>query len=121
MLSSRRCCKPLGPPAAVFLLVASGEVQLCVSGDIYAEYEEVVRRPRLARDKEIITTTLQTIREKGFWVRPIRISRSRGLFGDRQSQALPTEWAGTLIFTPRRFLDFLSEEAAPTHGEPRSS
>jgi predicted nucleic acid-binding protein len=88
MLSSRRCCKPLGPPAAVFLLVASGEVQLCVSGDIYAEYEEVVRRPRLARDEEIIITTLQTIREKGFWVRPIRISRSRGLFGDRQSQAL---------------------------------
>jgi predicted nucleic acid-binding protein len=45
-------------------------VQLCVSGDVYAEYEEVVRRPRLARDEEVITSTLQMVREKSFWVKP---------------------------------------------------
>ena len=62
--------QPLGAPAAIFLLAASGVVQLCVSGNVYAEYEEVIRRPRLARDEEIITATLQTIRENGFWVKP---------------------------------------------------
>ena len=62
--------QPLGPPAAVFLLVAGGAVQLCISGDVYAEYEEVIRRPRLARDEEVIAATLQTVREKSLWVRP---------------------------------------------------
>jgi putative PIN family toxin of toxin-antitoxin system len=62
--------QPLGLPAAVFLLVAGGAVQLCVSGNVYAEYDEVIRRPRLARDEGIIAATLQTVREKGFWVRP---------------------------------------------------
>lgn len=34
-----------GPPAEVFLLtVLEPDMQLCVSGDIYAEYEEVIRR-----------------------------------------------------------------------------
>lgn len=36
--------QPLGPPAAVFLLVAGGGVQLCVSGRVFAEYEEVIGR-----------------------------------------------------------------------------
>lgn len=38
---------PLGPPAQVFLMtLLDPDTQLCVSGEIYAEYEEVVRRPR---------------------------------------------------------------------------
>jgi predicted nucleic acid-binding protein len=41
--------QPFGPPAAVFLLVAGGAVQLCISGSVYAEYEEVIRRPRASR------------------------------------------------------------------------
>ncbi len=97
--------QPLGPPAAVFLLVAGGAVQLCISGSVYAEYEEVIRRPRLARDEEVIAATLQTVREKGFWVRPTETIKacsdsdddiflecahaaSCGLPGDRQSEAL---------------------------------
>jgi len=36
---------PLGAPAQVFLLVLGGSAQLCVSGNIYAEYEEVLTRP----------------------------------------------------------------------------
>lgn len=97
--------QPLGPPAAVFLLVAGGVVQLCISGGVYAEYEEVIRRPRLTRDEEVIGATLHTVREKGFWVRPtetikacsdsnrryfsgMRACRTRGLPGDRQSETL---------------------------------
>ena len=41
--------QPFGPPAAAFLLVAGGAVQLCISGSVYAEYEEVIRRPRASR------------------------------------------------------------------------
>ena len=41
---------PQGPPTEVFLMtMVQPETQLCVSGDVYAEYEEVIRRPRLNR------------------------------------------------------------------------
>ncbi len=63
--------QPLGVPAQVFMLALSGILQLCVSGSIYAEYEEVLRRPRFQRDEEVIIKTLQGIRENGFWVRPV--------------------------------------------------
>ncbi len=37
---------PHGPPTQVFLMtILQLETQLCVSGEIYAEYEEVIRRP----------------------------------------------------------------------------
>jgi len=59
--------QPLGPPAQVFFLAISGSIQLCISGNVYAEYEEVIRRPRLRRDENVIAAiaaTLHTIREK---------------------------------------------------------
>ena len=60
-----------GPPAEVFLLtVLEPDLQLCMSGDIYAEYEEVIRRPQFKRSDGEIEATLRTIRERGFWVRP---------------------------------------------------
>ena len=62
--------QPLGPPAQVLVLGLSGSIQLCVSGSIYAEYEEVISRPRLGRSAELISSTLRAIREKSFWVRP---------------------------------------------------
>lgn len=34
--------QPVGPPAQVFLLALGGTVPMCVSGDIFAEYEEVI-------------------------------------------------------------------------------
>ncbi len=43
--------QPLGPPAQVFLLAIGASIQLCVSGNVYAEYEEVIRRPRFRRDE----------------------------------------------------------------------
>jgi putative PIN family toxin of toxin-antitoxin system len=62
--------QPLGAPAQVFLLAVSGAIQLCVSGEVYAEYEEVIRRPRFRRDENVIAATLNTIREKSLWVKP---------------------------------------------------
>ena len=62
---------PPGPPSQVFLMtILEPDTQLCVSGDIYAEYEEVIRRPRFNRSDGEIEATLRTIRDKGFWVKP---------------------------------------------------
>lgn len=41
--------QPLGPPAQVLLMAVDGSIQLCVSASVFAEYEEVIRRPRLRR------------------------------------------------------------------------
>jgi putative PIN family toxin of toxin-antitoxin system len=68
--------QPLGPPAQVFFLVINGSIQLCISGNVYAEYEEVIRRPRLRRDENVIIATLDTIREKALWVRPTESVRA---------------------------------------------
>jgi hypothetical protein len=39
--------RPQGLPGRVFLMTLAGtRAQLCVSGDIYAEYEEVIQRPK---------------------------------------------------------------------------
>jgi uncharacterized protein len=124
--------QPLGPPAAVFLLVAGGEVQLCISASVYAEYEEVIRRPRLARDEEVIAATLQIVREKGFWVRPTETIKACSDSDDDiflecahaacadylvtgNLKHFPPSWASIVVVTPRRFLDLQSADVGPIH------
>jgi len=128
--------QPLGLPAAVFLLVSRGVIQLCASGDIYAEYEEVIRRPRLARDEEVITATLQTVREKAFWVRPTETVKACSdpdddIFLECAHAAradylvtgnlkhFPESWGTTLIVTPRHFQDLMTGENSPGQAEAR--
>lgn len=54
---------PRGPPAQIFLMaISEPDTQLCVSKEIFAEYEEVIRRPRLNRSQSEISATLATIR-----------------------------------------------------------
>jgi len=98
--------QPLGPPAQVFELAIGGVIQLCVSGDIYAEYEEVIRRSRFQRSGDVICGVLEAIREKGYWVRPtetvqactdsdddvflrVRAVRRGTIRGDRELKAFP--------------------------------
>src|SRR5580692_8965682 len=63
--------QPLGPPAQVFVLASGGSIQLCISGSVYAEYEEVISRPRFRRSEAIIAGALHTIRQKGLWVQAL--------------------------------------------------
>ena len=100
--------QPLGPSAQIFVLALGGSIQMCVSGTIYAEYEEVISRPRLQRSEDVIAATLQAIREKSRWVRPAETVRAcpdpdddiflecapGKLSGDRKSQALPDRLGG---------------------------
>lgn len=123
--------QPLGPPAQVFLLAVSGSIQLCVSGSVYAEYEDVIRRPRLRRDESVITATLHSVREKGLWVRPTEAVRACGdpdddIFLECAQAAraayvvtgnirdFPASWRDTRIVTARRFLEIMSGEIEET-------
>ncbi len=121
--------QPLGPPARVFLLAVSGSIQLCISGQVYAEYEEVIRRPRFRRPETTITAALDIVREKGFWVRPADAIRAcvdpdDDIFLECAAAAqadylatgnlkhFPSSWMNTRVVTPSEFLDALSGDAA---------
>ncbi len=115
-----------GRPAQIFLMILlDPETQLCVSGDIYGEYEEVIRRSRFKRSDGEIEATLRTIRERGLWVKPVERVRACSDPDDdiflecAQASAahylvtgntkhFPAAWAGTRIVTSRQFLDAIS-------------
>ena len=114
---------PLGPPAQVFLMsIREPDAQLCVSRVIYAEYEEVIRRPRLKRSDSEIEAALLTIRAKGFWVTPTEKVRacsdpdddiflecahaaSANYLVTGNLKDFPAEWGSTKVVTARQFLD----------------
>lgn len=133
--------QPVGPPAQVFVLAIGGALQLCVSAAIYAEYEEVISRPRFQRTDEIIAGTLRAIREKGFWVRPATRLRvcpdpEDDIFLECAQAAhaeylvtgnlkhFPASCESTRVVTPRHLLDLVLGKAtksvskAHSHGVP---
>lgn len=108
------------------MLALDHSIQLCVSGDIYAEYEEVISRPRFHRPEDVIAGALQAIREKSLWVRPAERVRACSdpdddIFLECAQAALadylvtgnhrhfPTSWKETKIVTPRRLLNIVFE------------
>jgi putative PIN family toxin of toxin-antitoxin system len=115
--------QPIGPSAQIFVLaLGQATVQLCVSGAVYAEYEEVISRPRFRRDQGTIDETLRAIREKGIWVRPTERIRACSdpdddIFLECATAAeadylatgnfkhFPVAWGKTKIVTPRHLLD----------------
>jgi len=114
---------PQGPPAQVLLMtIVDPDTQLWVSGNIFAEYEEVIRRPRFNRSDSEIVATLRTIREKGFWVKPtekvhvcsdpdddIFLDGARAAAADYlvtgNVKDFPAVWSSTQIVTAREFLN----------------
>lgn len=120
--------QPAGPPAQIFILAIGGSIRMCLSGSVYAEYEEVIKRPRFQRTDDVIAGTLRTIREKGYWVRPtipiracsdpdddvfLECAHASGaaylITGNRKH--FPLSWARVRIVTPRDFLSIVSAEA----------
>ncbi|MBB6145372.1 putative PIN family toxin of toxin-antitoxin system [Silvibacterium bohemicum] len=114
---------PRGSPAQVFLsAISEPDVLLCVSGDIFAEYEEVIRRPRFNRSAGEIDAALQTIREEGWWVEPRqRVKACSDPDDDKflacaqaadvhylvtgNSKHFPAVWFNTRVVTAREFVD----------------
>ena len=125
--------QPLGPPARVFAFALGGLIQPCLSGDIYAEYEEVIARPRFGLDEDTIAATLRAVREKSLWVRPavaIRVCSDSDddIFLECAGAAranylvtgnprhFPTAWNETMVVTPRDLLNIIANmtsEAQP--------
>jgi uncharacterized protein len=113
---------PQGPPTQVFLMtILQPDTQLCVSGDIYAEYEEVIRRPRLHRSDSEIEAALRAVRENGLWVIPrdkVRAcsdpdddiflecaqAASAHYIVTGNAKHFPATWGSTRIVTARQFL-----------------
>ena len=117
--------QPLGPPAQVLVLAIGGSIQLCISGSVYAEYEEVISRPRFRLREGIIADALHTIREKGFWARPTEAIRACSdpdddVFLECAHAAradylvtgnlkhFPISWSGTRIVPARHLLNIVS-------------
>jgi predicted nucleic acid-binding protein len=118
-----RCCNLQGLPTRTFLIALAGTTaQLCVSGDVYAEYEEVIRHPKFNRSEAIIDHVLRAIRENGIWVKPSEKVRARSDLDEdillERAQAarahylvtgnakdFPIKWAGAQIVTAPLFLD----------------
>ena len=117
---------PQGPPAQVFLMtIVDPDTRFCLSGNIYAEYEDVIRRPRLGRTSREIEESLRTIRERGFWVKPAEIvpacsDPDDNIFLEcaQASDAhylvtgnikdFPPTWGATQVVTARQFLDVVA-------------
>lgn len=118
--------QPQSAPSRAFLMTIAGTmVQLCVSGDVYAEYEEVIQRPKFNRSEAVIEQTLHTIRQNGLWVKPsesVRVcsdpdddiflecaqaARAHYLLSGNLKD-FPVKWAQTQIVTPRQFLDAMA-------------
>lgn len=118
--------QPNGHPAQILVLaLASENVRLCISADIYAEYEEVVRRPKFKRNENEIGDALRAIREQGLWVKPSQKVRACSdpdddiflecaqashahLLVTGNLRHFPSSWLETKIVTARQFVDMLS-------------
>jgi putative PIN family toxin of toxin-antitoxin system len=119
--------QPQSLPALTFLTALGGtKAQLCVSGEIYAEYEEVIRRPKFNRREMLIEQALRAIRQNGFWIKPSEKVRACSdpeddIFLECSQAArahylvtgnlkhFPANWANTQIVTARQFLNIVAE------------
>jgi putative PIN family toxin of toxin-antitoxin system len=59
-----------GLPEAVLKMAVAGEVLFFVSEHVLAEYEEVLRRPRFAVDRDKLSNAIATIRSASLVVHP---------------------------------------------------
>jgi uncharacterized protein len=119
--------QPQGLPARILLMtLAEPATHLCVSGDIHAEYEEVIRRPKFKRSEAVIEQALRAIRQNGFWVKPSEkvlaaFDANDNIFLECAQAArahflvtgnlkdFPLKWADTQIVTARQFLDAVAD------------
>lgn len=119
--------QPKGPPAQILVnSISSATVQMCISGEIFAEYEEVLRRPRFKRSDEEIDSVLNAIRNSALWVRPSRRIRAcsdsdddvflecaeaaqAGYVVTGNTKHFPAKYGQVTVVTPVQLLEFLRE------------
>ena len=114
--------QPLGPSARILVFALNDALLLGMSGAIYDEYEEVLRRPRLSIKESLIVETLAAIRRKAEWIKSppevhvcadpdddMFIACAAAAKADYivtgNIKDYPPRWEATEVITPRRFLD----------------
>ena len=65
--------RPGGVPETAFNLTFDEKTQLCISNQILAEYEDVLRRPHLALDADNVDLALKRIRKAAYVVSPTKV------------------------------------------------
>lgn len=121
---------PLGISAQVLAVCLNDpEVQLYVSAEIYAEYEEVAARPKFKRTVQEVAALLSAVRDAAVWIKPRCVVRSCLDPGDNiflecaqevEAQYLITgntkhfaaEWQRTHVVTGRQFLMLSSRSSS---------
>jgi uncharacterized protein len=121
--------QPLGPPAQILVLALSKSIQMYVSDPVFAEYEEVIGRPKLKRNDTTIAATLKGMRECGMWVTPTEAVRACADLDDDifvecalaanaaylvtgNLKHFPSSWRGVQVVGPRTALDIFLQDRA---------
>lgn len=121
--------KPDTLPEAVFNLAMDGNIQLCASEPILAEYEEVLRRPRLGFGPKKISFALKKIRNAARLVAPQKVvvaahDPDDNIFLECAEAAhadflvtgnlrhFPDRWKKTRVIGPRELIETLIDEAS---------
>jgi putative PIN family toxin of toxin-antitoxin system len=113
-----------GLPASILDLAAKGKILICVSGDILAEYEEVLRRPRLKLDPARVESSMALVRKSSKLVKPRRALKVSPDESDTRfyecaeaakaqflitgnTRHFPESHKTTRIVSPREFIDLI--------------
>lgn len=116
-----------GLPAAILDLAANKTILMFVSPAILAEYEAVLRRPRLNLSPTAVASSLAVIRNISRLVKPTRrlaaaadetdnrflecaISAGADYIITGNARHFPERFEGIRIVTPREFLDLIAPE-----------
>jgi putative PIN family toxin of toxin-antitoxin system len=116
---------PQGAPAQILVaVVQESDFELCMSAGVFAEYEEVIRRPRFQRSDNEIESVLRAIRSKAIWVKPtetvhgcadpdddifLECAEASGAhyLVTGNTKHFPGSWGITRVVTPREFWDLV--------------
>jgi putative PIN family toxin of toxin-antitoxin system len=118
---------PRGNARLILTMALARKFELIVSGDVLAEYETVIRRPKFRLRLEEINETVTELRRVSQFVKPTnRVSESRDDADNRFLECaetgsadylvtgnishFPKTWRKTQIVTIRRFLELLTPE-----------
>lgn len=116
--------QPAGPPAKLFIMALGGALEFCVTGNVYAEYEDVLNRPKFRFGSQTVDATLHAVRQQGQWVRQTQtvyvcsdptdnkflecaVAANAGYLVTGNLKHFPPRWGETQVVTPRILLDLL--------------
>ena len=117
---------PEGPPSLTLrMTLFRADLQLCVTGQIFNEYADVIRRPRFQRSDQEIQELLAAIRAEAFWLRSsvsvhactdpddnIFLECAQAAEADYLVTGnlwhFPDQWLTTRIVSPRDFLHLVA-------------